>query len=50
MRLDKEVPFMTEDELVKCGALYEKGDAFSPQLTVDGQLITGQNPASSKLI
>ncbi|MNT90976.1 hypothetical protein D3C72_2320040 [compost metagenome] len=45
--LDKHVPFMTQTELEKRGANYEK--AAQPWLAyavADGNLVTGQNPAS----
>jgi putative intracellular protease/amidase len=45
--LTGSVPFLLEDELKRLGGLYErKGDGESFVVT-DGQLITGQNPASS---
>ncbi|KMM86244.1 Putative intracellular protease/amidase [Pseudomonas taetrolens] len=41
------VPYLTETELVKCGARYEKADQpWAPYVVTDGRLITGQNPAS----
>lgn len=41
------VPYLTETELVKRGAHYEKADApWAPFAIADGRLITGQNPAS----
>ena len=45
--LDKYVPFLTEDELAKRGARYEKGDKpWASFAVADGRVITGQNPAS----
>lgn len=41
------VPFLLQDALVKRGARYEAGDAFRPHVVRDGNLITGQNPASA---
>ncbi|MDH7998291.1 type 1 glutamine amidotransferase domain-containing protein [Bacillus cereus] len=45
--LDQFVPFLTEDELMKNGGLYEKAaepwEAFAVE---DNRVITGQNPAS----
>lgn len=41
------VPFLLESRLRELGALVEKGDDFQPFAVVDGNLITGQNPASS---
>ncbi|OKS87567.1 type 1 glutamine amidotransferase domain-containing protein [Mucilaginibacter polytrichastri] len=42
-----EVPFMLEDMLIEKGAKYAKGADWQPFAVVDGNLITGQNPASS---
>jgi len=47
VQLTKVVPFLVEDELKRLGALYEKGRDWGPFVQVDGNLITGQNPASS---
>ncbi|MBM1201350.1 type 1 glutamine amidotransferase domain-containing protein [Pseudomonas fragi] len=45
--LTKHVPYLTETELVKRGAIYQKADApWAPFAIADGRLITGQNPAS----
>lgn len=45
--LDKYVPFLTEDALVKRGASYKKADkSWASFAIADGRLITGQNPAS----
>ena len=41
------VPFLVEDMLRKNGGLYEKGPDWTSYVVVDGQLVTGQNPASS---
>lgn len=47
---DKAVPFLLEDRLKELGGLYEKGADFAAHCVRDGQLITGQNPASSKAV
>ena len=44
------VPFLLEDELQKNGATYSKTADWHPYAVEDGILITGQNPASSKLV
>lgn len=45
--LSKRVPYLTETELVKRGAQYQKADQpWAPFAIADGRLITGQNPAS----
>lgn len=41
------VPFLLEDELVAKGGDYSKGADWQPHVVVAGNLITGQNPASS---
>ena len=42
------VPFLVEDMLTANGGLYEKGDDWASHVVIDHNLITGQNPASSK--
>jgi len=46
--LTKVVPFLLEDVLAAQGARYEKGPDWAPHVVTDGELITGQNPASSQ--
>ncbi|WP_320814302.1 type 1 glutamine amidotransferase domain-containing protein [Flavobacterium sp.] len=48
--LTKVVPFLLEDALKANGAIYSKGENWAPYAVEDGLLITGQNPASSKLV
>ena len=45
--LTKLVPFLVEDMLRSNGGVYSKADNFQPHVAVDGNLVTGQNPASS---
>jgi putative intracellular protease/amidase len=45
--LDKAVPFFLEDRLRELGAKVETAADFKPFSIRDGNLITGQNPASS---
>ena len=48
-RRRKEVPFSLEDELKKRGVQYDKAlFPMTSKVVVDGNLITGQNPFSSK--
>lgn len=47
VHLTNVVPFLVEDELKRLGATFEKRPNWQPFSTVDGRLITGQNPASS---
>ena len=42
------VPFLIEDEFKAQGGLYEKDTDWQSHVVIDGQLITGQNPASSE--
>lgn len=42
------VPFLVEDMLKERGGLYSKGADWSSYVLTDGNLITGQNPASSE--
>jgi putative intracellular protease/amidase len=46
--LTNVVPFLVQDMLVKNGGVYSKGADWASHVVVDGNLITGQNPASSK--
>jgi putative intracellular protease/amidase len=46
--LTEVVPFLVEDELRKNGGTYSKGSDWQPFIIKDGNLITGQNPASSE--
>ncbi|AXB58951.1 type 1 glutamine amidotransferase domain-containing protein [Flavobacterium fluviale] len=48
--LTKVVPFLLEDALTQNGAKFSKGADWQPYAVEDGLLITGQNPASSKLV
>jgi putative intracellular protease/amidase len=45
--LTKVVPFLVEDELMSLGATFSKVKNWGVHTVADGQLITGQNPASS---
>jgi putative intracellular protease/amidase len=47
MGLTKVVPFLVEDELMNLGATFSKVKNWGVHTVADGQLITGQNPASS---
>ena len=49
VQLDHVVPFSLEDELKRHGAHFDGTPIpFAPHVVRDGNLITGQNPASSK--
>ncbi|GIU30034.1 type 1 glutamine amidotransferase domain-containing protein [Shewanella schlegeliana] len=50
VQLTEIVPFLVEDMMLANGALYTKGDDWASHLAVDGNLITGQNPASSEVV
>ena len=45
--LTKVAPFLVEDELMSLGATFSKVKNWGVHTVADGQLITGQNPASS---
>lgn len=45
--LTKVVPFLLEDELSQLGGIFSAGDDWSVYAVQEGNLITGQNPASS---
>ncbi|HEY0062854.1 MAG TPA: type 1 glutamine amidotransferase domain-containing protein [Telluria sp.] len=46
--LTSVVPFLVEDMLKENGGLYSKGADWQSYVLTDGNLITGQNPASSE--
>jgi putative intracellular protease/amidase len=50
VQLTHVVPFLVEDELKRLGGRFEKVDDWQPLSIIDGRLITGQNPASSKSV
>jgi len=44
----KDVPFLLEDKIIQLGGKYVKAEKpWEAKVVVDGQLITGQNPASA---
>jgi len=50
VQLSAIVPFLLEDELREKGAIYSKAEDWHPYVITDGNLITGQNPASSDAV
>lgn len=48
VELTKVVPFLVEDVLKANGGRYSRGEDWASHAVVDGNLITGQNPASSE--
>ncbi len=44
------VPFSPEDELIKLGANFVKGDPYTEFAVSDQRFVTGQNPMSSKKV
>jgi len=46
--LEDVTPFLLESKLLSLGALYSKGENYLSHVVEDGNIITGQNPASSK--
>jgi len=47
-QLTDVVPFLVEDALGENGGIYSKAADWQPHVVTDGNLITGQNPASSE--
>lgn len=45
--LAANAPWLLEDRLRAAGALFEAGAPWSSHLVIDGNLVTGQNPASA---
>jgi putative intracellular protease/amidase len=50
VQLTAVVPFLLEDALKSKGGSYSKADDWHPYAITDGNLITGQNPASSEAV
>tara|TARA_R110001583_G_scaffold9203_1_gene43583 strand:- start:179698 stop:180378 length:681 start_codon:yes stop_codon:yes gene_type:complete len=50
VQLTDIVPFLVEDMLKENGGIYSKGEDWNPYSVQEGNLITGQNPASSELV
>ena len=48
VQLTNVVPFLVEDMLKENGGIYSKGADWQPYVVSSGNLITGQNPASSE--
>jgi putative intracellular protease/amidase len=48
VQLEGLVPFLIETRFKELGAKYESGGDWSSKVCVDGNLITGQNPQSSR--
>lgn len=49
MGADTVVPFLLESRLRNLGALYEEPEKpMAEKVVIDGQLLTGSNPASAK--
>ncbi|MGK0403421.1 MAG: putative intracellular protease/amidase [Alcanivorax borkumensis] len=47
VQLTHVVPFLVEDMLKANGGLYKKGEDWASHVVTDGNVVTGQNPASS---
>ncbi len=50
VQLTDIVPFLVEDMLNENGGIYSKKEDWAAYAIKDGNLITGQNPASSELV
>ena len=48
--LTEVVPYLVEDMLKQNGGIYSKADNFQSHVMTDGNLVTGQNPMSSKSV
>ena len=48
VQLTRVVPFLVEDAMKQSGANYSRGPDWQSYVVNDGNLITGQNPASSE--
>jgi putative intracellular protease/amidase len=50
MGLSSKVPYLTETKMKERGAKYRRGLPFMAHAVVDGRLVTGQNPGSTKKV
>ena len=50
VQLDHLVPYLTEDELIKRGAHYEKASNWEPFVVASDRVVTGQYPASGAAV
>jgi putative intracellular protease/amidase len=50
MGLSSKVPYLTETRMKERGANYSRGLPFMAHAVVDGRLVTGQNPGSTKKV
>merc|ERR1712216_608739 len=50
VQLTAVVPYTPESKMKDLGGLYEKGGDWGSKVVVDGNLVTGQNPASSTAV
>ncbi|MCW3465329.1 type 1 glutamine amidotransferase domain-containing protein [Chitinophaga nivalis] len=50
VELENVVPFSLEDQLIANGAIFEKSPMWQQHVTVDGRIISGQNPQSAKAV
>jgi putative intracellular protease/amidase len=48
--LDANAPWLVEDRLRSAGAIFAGGPAWQSHVVTDGNLITGQNPASGEAV
>ncbi|WP_053216938.1 type 1 glutamine amidotransferase domain-containing protein [Virgibacillus senegalensis] len=48
MQLDQHMPFLLESKLREKGAVFESAENWTDHSVRDGNLVTGQNPQSSK--
>ena len=44
------IPFMLDEELIKQGAVFSNAKPFESYVVTDGNLVTGQNPASASVV
>ncbi len=48
--LTSVVPFLLETKMMELGGFYEKSEDFAEHAVRDGNLVTGQNPASARKV
>ncbi|WP_024326286.1 type 1 glutamine amidotransferase domain-containing protein [Thioalkalivibrio sp. AKL19] len=50
VQLDSAMPFLLQDKLQELGGEVDTADDWADHVVVDGKLVTGQNPQSSKSV
>ncbi len=50
VQLDRAMPFLLQDKLQELGGTVDAAEDWADHVVVDGRLVTGQNPQSSRSV